>query len=117
MASPNPDLLTIREVAARVGRTPETVRGWVWSGRLPARKRGNRLVVTDTDLRRAAAFIQEANLAEWLASLKPASTRKSAARVRSAADLVLEDRRPRSATIGSTTCSTWPFQNGSARTS
>jgi excisionase family DNA binding protein len=97
MASTSHDLLTIREAAAQVGRTPETVRRWVWSGRLPARKRGNRLVVTVTDLRRAAAVTKEPNLAEWLATLKPAGSREPAVRARSAADLILEDRRLRSA--------------------
>src|SRR6267378_3560056 len=97
MVSAKPDLLTIREAAARVGRTPETVRRWVWSGRLAARKRGNRLVVTDIDLKRAATLIRQPDLAEWVATLKPVGSRESAARARSAADLVLEDRRLRSA--------------------
>lgn len=97
MATTNPDLLTIREAAAQVGRTAETVRRWVWSGRLPARKRGNRLVVTDLDLKRAAIAIKQPNLAAWVAALSPGNSRDSAGRARSAADLVLEDRHLRSA--------------------
>src|ERR1700737_4529794 len=97
MAATNPTLLSIRAGAAQVGRTPETVRRWVWSGRLPARKRGNRLVVTDLDLKRAATAIKQPNLAAWVAALSPGGSRASAGRTRSAADLVLEDRRLRSA--------------------
>lgn len=42
--------LTVRQVAARVGRTEETVRRWIWSGRLPATKRGNVLYVEEVDV-------------------------------------------------------------------
>src|ERR1700730_1116261 len=97
MAATNPDLLTIREAAAKVGRTPETVRRWVWSGRLPARKRGNRLVVTDLDLKRAATAIKQPNLAAWVAALSPGGSRTSAGRARPAAVVVPEERRLRSA--------------------
>lgn len=33
-------LLTVREAAIRAGRSEETIRRWIWSGRLPAMKRG-----------------------------------------------------------------------------
>ena len=33
--------IPVREAARRVHRSPETVRRWIWSGRLPATKRGN----------------------------------------------------------------------------
>lgn len=89
--------LTIHEAASRVGRTPETVRRWVWSGRLPARKDGNHLVVTEADLRRAAQGKQQPTLATWLASLDLARTAGVTKTKRSAADLILEDRRRRSA--------------------
>lgn len=44
----------MRDAAALVGRAPETIRRWVWSGRLAARKKGNRLIVRRDDLVRAA---------------------------------------------------------------
>ncbi len=31
----------MREAARRTNRSPETIRRWIWSGRLPATKRGN----------------------------------------------------------------------------
>ena len=44
-------MLTVAEVAARVGRDPETVRRWIRSGRLRARKVGTQHVVDDEDVR------------------------------------------------------------------
>lgn len=44
-------MLTVPEVARRVGRDPETVRRWIRSGRLRARKVGTQHVVEEDDLR------------------------------------------------------------------
>ena len=33
--------ITVPEAARRVGRSPETIRRWIWSGRLPSEKVGN----------------------------------------------------------------------------
>jgi excisionase family DNA binding protein len=44
------NLLTVREVARRVHRSEETVRRWIWSGKLPARKLGNQLFVEAAEL-------------------------------------------------------------------
>jgi len=43
-------LLTVREVARRCQRSEETVRRWIWSGKLPAKKLGNQLFVQPADL-------------------------------------------------------------------
>ena len=43
-------MLTVLEVARRVGRDPETVRRWIRSGRLPARKVGLQHMVDEDDL-------------------------------------------------------------------
>ena len=37
--------LTVPEAARRVGRSPETVRRWIWNGRLPSEKIGNQHLV------------------------------------------------------------------------
>lgn len=91
-------MLDVRRAAALAGRHPETVRRWVWSGRLAARRQGNRLLMARADVEAIAnpnaAVI---GLAEW-------ADRASAARVAarangsglSAAELVLEDRAHRS---------------------
>ncbi|MBI4288239.1 MAG: helix-turn-helix domain-containing protein [Chloroflexi bacterium] len=44
------DLITVREAARAVGRTTETVRRWIWAGKLPAQKLGNQLFVRRADL-------------------------------------------------------------------
>lgn len=86
----------MREAAVQVGRAPETIRRWVWSGRLAAQKRGNRLVVARKDLQRAAAGAQLTELTTWLKALDSHVADKATGRVRSAAGLVLDDRRRRS---------------------
>jgi excisionase family DNA binding protein len=43
-------VLTIQQVARRVGRDPETVRRWIRSGKLRARKIGTQHVVEESDL-------------------------------------------------------------------
>lgn len=94
------ELLEVRRAAALVGRHPETVRRWVWSGRLAARRSGHRLLVARADIE--ALVRQDAivpTLAEW--ADRAATTRdrwSRAASGRSAADLVIEDRRERSRT-------------------
>ena len=44
------DLLTVREVARACHRSEETIRRWIWSGRLPARKLGNQLFARRSDV-------------------------------------------------------------------
>jgi excisionase family DNA binding protein len=43
-------MLTVPDVARRVGRDPETVRRWIRSGKLKARKVGTQHVVEEDDL-------------------------------------------------------------------
>ena len=43
-------LMTVREAAQECGRNMETVRRWIWSGKLPAQKLGNQLFTTRGDL-------------------------------------------------------------------
>jgi len=44
-------MLTVPEVAAKLGRDPETVRRWIRSGRLRAHKVGTQHVVEEEDLK------------------------------------------------------------------
>jgi excisionase family DNA binding protein len=44
-------VLSVAEAADRLGRNPETVRRWIRSGRLPARRVGARHAIDDCDLR------------------------------------------------------------------
>ena len=43
-------MLTVPEAARRVGRDPETIRRWIRSGRLRARKVGTQHVIEEHDL-------------------------------------------------------------------
>jgi hypothetical protein len=92
-------LIDVRRAAVLVGRHPETIRRWVWSGRLAARRRDNRLMVTRDEVEAVAR--QEgprSSLRAWAdaADVARGSIREGAAA--SAAGLVIEDRRRRSAT-------------------
>ncbi len=63
-------LLTVREVAGRCHRSEETIRRWIWSGKLPARKLGNQLFVEEGELGRVQL--------EWRVSEPKAEYRASA---------------------------------------
>jgi excisionase family DNA binding protein len=43
-------VLTVPEAARRTGRNPETIRRWIRSGKLRARKVGTQHVIEDADL-------------------------------------------------------------------
>lgn len=47
-------MITVPQAAARVGRDPETIRRWIRSGRLRARKVGTQHVIEEEDLQTAA---------------------------------------------------------------
>ncbi len=89
------DELDVNAAARLAGRTAETIRRWVWSGRLTARKRGNRLVMARRDVEALAGDRERSlSLAEW-ARLAEAALRGRRGPHRSAADLVIEGRRRR----------------------
>ena len=91
------DELTINAAAALVDRSPETVRRWVWSGRLKARKSGRHLLVPRAEveaLRASAPSSKRLTLREWGAVAERVLNRRVKGG-RSASDLVLEERRKR----------------------
>jgi excisionase family DNA binding protein len=94
------DLLEVVRAASLVGRHPETVRRWVWSGRLEAQRSGHRLLVARADLEaltRKGSLVP--TLAEWADRVgRMRGSSSSAGSGRSAADLVIEDRGRRSGT-------------------
>ena len=57
------DLISVREAARICGRNMETIRRWVWAGKLPAEKLGNQLFIKKSELdayrRKLAASKQE----------------------------------------------------------
>lgn len=44
------DYISVREAAKECGRSAETVRRWVWDGKLKARKLGNQLYIKKAEL-------------------------------------------------------------------
>jgi len=98
VAGSQSDEIDVLQAAALAGRSAETIRRWVWSGRLKARKRGNKLLIGREQLdevMNSAGIGDTLTLEEWLAELKRSGLKRGASE-RSAADLVLEDRRQRS---------------------
>jgi excisionase family DNA binding protein len=92
------DELDVAAAAAVAGRSAETVRRWVWSGRLRAHRRGNKLLIARTDLDRllgSSGIAGAISLAEWVAAVESSGLKKGP-RGATAADLVLEERRHRS---------------------
>jgi excisionase family DNA binding protein len=101
--------ITVREAAHRTHRSPETIRRWIWSGRLPAIKRGNTYYVDvahldglAVELGAAAQVpgppgpVQPGSLRAWLADLGAWKSGLTGARTsQTASDLVIEDRHAR----------------------
>ncbi len=93
------EFLDVKEAAELTGRTRETVRRWVWSGRLPAQRSGRKLVVSRADVMRIAGPLDAARptFSDWATE---AMTRIDARRLTdqptdSAADLIFADRLTR----------------------
>ena len=57
-------MLTVPEVARRVGRNPETVRRWIREGKLAARKVGTQHVIEERDLKAFEASTEPTALPE-----------------------------------------------------
>ena len=88
-------MVDVRQAAALVGRHPETIRRWVWSGRLAARHEGNRVLVARADLEALRGHADTLTLVAW-AELARAARGATHGPGVTAADLVIEDRAQRS---------------------
>ena len=69
------DLLTVREVARACHRTEETVRRWIWSGKLPSRKLGNQHFIDPVDVEALKPELPRA--AEMAVAYRPAKEDKT----------------------------------------
>ena len=58
-------MLTVPEAAKRAGKDPETIRRWIRSGRLPARKVGTQHVIEEEVLEELLDVEQLPVPAEW----------------------------------------------------
>lgn len=95
------EMIDVREAAALAGRNPETVRRWVWSGRLTARRDGNRLLLPRTEVLAllhpddGGAPQDGSALAAWAGRAR--RSQSGGRRGVSAVDVLLDDRRARAA--------------------
>jgi excisionase family DNA binding protein len=98
--------ITVLEAARRTGRSPETIRRWIWSGRLPAVKHGNTYYVDIVHLEGVAVEMgvivhrpaepAPGDLGAWLADVDAWKAGLTGGpRRQTASDLVIEDRRAR----------------------
>ena len=97
--------LTVADAARRAGRSPETIRRWIWRGRLPSKKAGNQHVIESSALDAllwAAEPVDEMPLpdvpgeaGEWLRNIEALNERLRARGVHfpPAAELVRASRR------------------------
>ena len=107
--------LSVREAASRAGRSEETIRRWIWSGRLPAAKRGTGYRIDVVRLEevilemepgisrhrrsaqtgRHAQETDDLTLPEWLREVDGWKLRVRCAPGPAASELLIEDRRGR----------------------
>jgi excisionase family DNA binding protein len=72
MPMPQKGALTVRDAAALCGKNPETIRRWVWTGRIQAEKVGNQLFIERSQLEKSryeeghGKVMENKNLAEFL---------------------------------------------------
>ena len=90
------ELIPVRVAAQECRRTAETVRRWIWSGRLPAQKLGNQLFVSRTDLARLCRESQASDRQARLAALEAAIANREQIRQRIGGDLDVLDALDRS---------------------
>lgn len=96
-------MLDVREAAQLARRTPETVRRWVWSGRLKARRHGNRLLVARREIESllsGGSGPARLTLADWSAAVRAQRDEGvlgTPTTGGSAADLIMDDRATREA--------------------
>ncbi len=69
------DLLTVRQVARACQRSEETIRRWIWSGRLPSRKLGNQHFIDPADVE--ALKTNSPGAAETAVAYRPAKEDKT----------------------------------------
>jgi excisionase family DNA binding protein len=92
------ELIDVSRAAVLAGRHPETVRRWVWSGRLSAQRQGRRLLVARSEVQAMVGQeVAASSLRDWADLVRVArGSVSSGSSGRTAADLVIEDREHRS---------------------
>lgn len=90
------EMVDVQEAARLARRTPETIRRWVWSGRVTSVRQGNKLFLPKAEVEATGTTVaggeQEPDLVSWLAMAERANRGVPG---RTASDLVLDDRASR----------------------
>jgi len=91
------EMVDVREAARLTRRTPETIRRWVWSGRIAARKQGNRLFLPRAEVVKLVAGERDGPGAPmaWSEWTEWVMRDRRGAQGATAAELVLDDRARR----------------------
>jgi excisionase family DNA binding protein len=97
--------MTVRQAARRAGRSEETIRRWIWSGRLPAIKRGAGYRIDVVHLDRVIVELEagvprhaptpNTSMLDWLEEVDEWKRGVATSPGASASELVIEDRRAR----------------------
>lgn len=96
------EMVDVREAAALAHRSPETIRRWVWSGKVNAIKYGTKLLVPRVAVAPPAPSEppHQLTLSEWIAWSDGLRSARATGPGQSAADLILEDRDERGGRAG-----------------
>ncbi len=70
------ELISVREAARECGRNMETIRRWIWGGKLPAQKLGNQLFIKRNDF---TSFCRETTAKQYHAEKKEDFLKKAKA--------------------------------------
>jgi excisionase family DNA binding protein len=89
------EMISVQDAARLAGRSPETIRRWVWSGRVHAIKQGNKLLLRRSDLPVADADSPESPAVDLRSWAEMVLARSSGAPGSTAGDLILDDRAER----------------------
>ena len=97
--------LTVREAARRARRSEETIRRWIWTGRLPAVKRGTSYRIDLVHLEEVIVEVESGvpahgtvpNIAmrEWLKEVEEWKRGVATTPGPTASEMLIEDRRAR----------------------
>lgn len=99
--------LTVREAARAVDRAEETIRRWIWTGKLPAHRRGRAYRIDEDDLTAVVGAKVRASrpqrvdpeVSEWVARVQAWRSDNGIAARGGASQLVIEDRAVRSGVV------------------
>ena len=98
------EMVDVREAARLAHRSPETIRRWVWTGKVQAIKHGTKFLIPRASVAAAGDVADETQtdltLAEWISWSEARHPDREPRPAGSAANLVLEDRDERSGLAG-----------------